>query len=92
MSTCLRNIGNKHVVAVIMRLSRIFQRMYMKAVDPNSKAQLMDILIVAEMLAILEREFPPSFFDIMVYMTVYLVEEVFICRLVHTMWMYPYER
>ena len=47
---------------------------------------------VAETLSILEREFPPSFFDIMVHLTLHLVEELFVCGPMHTRWMYPYER
>jgi hypothetical protein len=45
-----------------------------------------------EILSLLEKEMPPSFFDIMVHLTIHLVEELFICGPVHVRWMYPYER
>jgi hypothetical protein len=37
----------------------------------------------------LEKEFPPTFLDIMTHLMVHLVEELFICGPVHTRWMYP---
>ena len=43
-------------------------------------------------LCMLEKEFPPSFFDIMSHLVLHLVEEVEICGHVHTRWMYPIER
>ena len=36
--------------------------------------------------------FPPSFFDIMVHLIVYLVWEIRMCGLVFLRWMYPIER
>ena len=44
------------------------------------------------MLCLLEKEFPPSFFDPMTHLLVHLVEELHICGLVHSRWMYPLER
>lgn len=35
---------------------------------------------------------PPSFFDIMVHLTIHLVKELFLCGPVHVRWMYPFER
>ena len=90
MPVCLRNVGDAQVVGAIMRVSRIFQRLCAKVVDPVRRQQLQED--VAETLSTLEREFPPAFFDSMVHLTVHLVEELFICGLVHTRWMYPYER
>jgi len=40
----------------------------------------------------LEMYFPPSFFDIMVHLIVYLVREIKICGPVFLRWMYPVER
>jgi hypothetical protein len=39
----------------------------------------------------LEREFPPVFQDIMTYLYIHLVEELFICDPVHSRWMYLME-
>ena len=90
MPVCLRNVGDKRVVGAIMRVSRIFQRICAKVVNPEGRQQLLDD--AAETLSTLEREFPPSFFDSMVHLTIHLVEELYICGPVQTRWMYPYER
>jgi hypothetical protein len=45
-----------------------------------------------ETLCMMEMELPPYFFDIMVHLTVYLVEELFVCGPLQNRWMYPYER
>jgi len=46
----------------------------------------------AETMCLLEKEMPPSFFDIMSHLPNHLVEKLFLCGPVHTRWMYPYER
>ena len=46
----------------------------------------------AETMCMVEKEMPPSFFDIMSHSPNHLVEELFLCGPVHTRWMYPYER
>ncbi|VVA39970.1 PREDICTED: transposon, partial [Prunus dulcis] len=43
-------------------------------------------------LCLLEKYFPPSFFDIMVHLVVDLVREVRLCGPVYFRWMYPFER
>ena len=40
----------------------------------------------------LERLFPPSFFDVMVYLLLHLPEEALIGGNIHYRWMYPFER
>jgi hypothetical protein len=47
---------------------------------------------VAEVLVLLEKVFPPTFFDIMVHLIVHLVEEFFLCGPIQTRWMYLYEQ
>jgi len=49
------------------------------------------MLDIAKTLTTLEKEFLPMFFDIMVHLTLHLVEELFICNPMHMRWMYPYE-
>jgi hypothetical protein len=46
----------------------------------------------AEALCLLEKVFPPTFMDVMFYLMIYLVHELYICGLVHCRWMYPIER
>lgn len=73
-----------------MRLSRVFRKLSAKVVDPDMKGQLFED--VAKSVAALEKEFPPSFFDVMVHLTIHLVDELFICGPMHARWMYPFER
>jgi hypothetical protein len=47
---------------------------------------------VAKSMALLEMEFPPSFFDIMTHLPYHLVQELDLCGPVSTRWMYPVER
>ena len=43
-------------------------------------------------LCLLEKHFPPSFFDIMIHLTVHPIREVRLCGLVYFIWIYPFER
>jgi hypothetical protein len=43
-------------------------------------------------VCILEKKFPPTFFDIMIHLLLHVVEELNVCELVHSHWMYPIER
>lgn len=47
---------------------------------------------IVETLCMLERFFPPSFFDIMVHLTIHLAQEALIGGPVQYRWMYPFER
>jgi hypothetical protein len=46
---------------------------------------------VVQSMALLEMEFPPSFFDIMTHLPYYLVEELDMYGPVSSKWMYPVE-
>lgn len=74
----------------ITKISRVFRRLCAKVAHPTSKEQL--LADTTECMCSFERLLPPAIFDIMVHLTIHLVEELFICRPVHTRWMYPYER
>ena len=87
---CLRNIEDPATTAVIVRISRIFKKICSKSVDVETRETL--FLECAEALCLLEKELPPAFFDVMVHLTIHLVEELFLCGPVHVRWMYPYER
>ncbi|GJS65017.1 putative transposon, En/Spm-like protein [Tanacetum coccineum] len=43
-------------------------------------------------LCLLEKFFPPSFFDIMIHLTVHLTREVKLCGPICFRWMYPFQR
>jgi hypothetical protein len=74
----------------IIWLSHVFKKLCVKVVDPMTMEDLKQD--VALTLVLLEHEFPPSLFDIMTHLIVHLVEELELCGLVHTRWMYPIER
>ena len=87
---CYRKVSNKALARAIIRLSRVFRRLCGKMVDRNDKDQL--TADATETMCMLEKEMPPSFFDMMSHLPNHLVEELFLCGPVHTRWMYPYER
>ena len=86
----LRTLLNKETRVAIMRLSRVFVRLCAKSVDPSSMQQLFED--TAETLCMLEKVFPPSFFDVMSHLPIHLVQQLDICGPVHSRWMYPMER
>lgn len=47
---------------------------------------------VVDILCLLERYFPPSFFDIMIHLVIHLGREAHICGPVQYRWKYPFER
>jgi hypothetical protein len=90
LPVCLRNLGDAEMMGAIVRISRLFRRLCRKVVDSGTEEQL--LADVTEVLVSLEKVFPLAFFDIMVHLTIHLVEELFICGPVHTRWMYPYKQ
>ena len=87
---CYRKVSNKNLASAIVRLSRVFRKLCGKTVNIGDEVQLKED--AAETMCMLEREMPPSFFDIMSHLPNHLVEELFLCGPIHTRWMYPYER
>jgi hypothetical protein len=67
-----------------------FQTLYASILEPTTMGELKKDVVMT--LVLLEQEFPPSFFDIMTHLLLHLVEELELCGLVHTCWMYPIER
>jgi hypothetical protein len=74
----------------IMRMSKVYRRICTKVYNLADFESLE--VDVAESMALLEMKFPPSFFDIMTHLPYHLVQELDLCRLVGTRWMYPVER
>ena len=87
---CLRHLLDKGPHMAIMKLSRVFKKICSKVVDSANMVSLKED--TALVLCLLEKEFPPSFFDPMTHLLIHLVEELEICGPVHTRWMYPMER
>jgi hypothetical protein len=74
----------------VMQMCKLFRRLCTKVYNPANFSSLE--ADVAESMALLEMEFPPSFFDIMMHLSYHLVHELDICGPVTTRWMYPVER
>jgi hypothetical protein len=86
----LRGLLKPTARTAVMRMSKLFCRVCTKVYDPLEFQSLQ--LDVVESLALLEMEFPPSFFDIMTHPPYHIVEELDLCGPVTTRWMYPVER
>ena len=54
-----------------------FNTLCYKVIDPNTLDQLQEELVIT--LSLLQQYFPPSFFDIIIHLTVHLVEQVRLC-------------
>ncbi|CAA7048867.1 unnamed protein product [Microthlaspi erraticum] len=86
----LRGLLPKGPRVAIVRLCAFFSHLCQRVID-REQILVMEAEIV-ETLCMLERFFPPSFFDIMVHLTVHLGREVRLGGPVHFRWMYPFER
>ncbi|XP_071714751.1 uncharacterized protein [Rutidosis leptorrhynchoides] len=87
---CIRSVVPKHVRSVVIRLCRYYRRLCCKVLDPTKLLQMEND--IGKILCDLERIFPPSFFDIMVHLSVHLAYEASIGGPVQYRWMYPIER
>ena len=74
----------------IIRLCSFFNKICQRVLDREKLQQLDDDIV--KILCELERYFPPSFFDIMIHLTIHLGRETRLCGLVLFRWMYPFER
>ncbi|CAL2237917.1 unnamed protein product [Prunus armeniaca] len=85
----IRSVLEKPARYAITRLC-FFNAICAKTVDVSKLDKLEEDVVVT--LCLLEKYFPPSFFDIMVHLVVHLVREVRLCGPVYCRWMYPFER
>ncbi|XP_073119913.1 uncharacterized protein [Henckelia pumila] len=85
----IRDALPKHVRYAIIRLCFLFKDICSKVIDVAKLDKLQSDLVVT--LCLLEQYFPPSFFDVMVHLTVHLVREVRLCGPICFRWMYPFE-
>ncbi|XP_016185865.1 uncharacterized protein LOC107627545 [Arachis ipaensis] len=75
---------------VIANLSSFFRELCGKAINPMQLGALQNHVV--QTLCQMEMIFPPSFFTVMVHLTVHLVDEIKLGGPVHYRWMYPIER
>jgi hypothetical protein len=74
----------------VMRMCKVFCRICTKVYNPVEYESLQ--VDVAESMALLEIEFPPSFFDMMTHLPYHLVQELDLYGPVSIRWMYPIKR
>ena len=86
----VRNLLSEEVRVAIIKMCRVFQRICEKEVREDALDALMRDVVMAT--CVLEKEFPPTFLNVMAHLPVHLVEQLFICGPVHCRWMYPIER
>jgi hypothetical protein len=73
-----------------MRMCKVYHRICSKVYDPSQFQSLLND--VAKSMALLEMEFPPSFFNVMIHLPYHIVEELDMYGPVTKRWMYPVER
>ncbi|XP_025662015.1 uncharacterized protein [Arachis hypogaea] len=86
----VKNALPSPVSNVIANLSSFFQELCGKAINPMQLGSLQNHVV--QTLCQMEMIFPPSFFTVMVHLTVHLVDELKLGGPVHYRWMYPIER
>ncbi|GJZ96521.1 putative transposon, En/Spm-like, transposase-associated domain protein [Tanacetum coccineum] len=72
------------------RSSSTFKQLCSKVLKPHDLVRIENE--IGNILCDMERIFPPSFFDVMIHLSVHLASEAKIGRPVHYRWMYPIER
>jgi hypothetical protein len=69
---------------------KTFGKIHAKMIKPNDFSNLQKY--VAKSLCLLDLWFPPTFFDLMIYLLSHLIDELKICRPVDARWCYLVEK
>ncbi|RYR28647.1 uncharacterized protein LOC107626859 isoform X1 [Arachis ipaensis] len=86
----IRNVLPNQVTSVLIEFCSFFRILCGKSLSRTELDKLQDRIVIT--LCHLEMLFPPSFFTVMVHLTVHLVEEAKLGGPVHYRYMYPIER
>ncbi|XP_017221479.2 uncharacterized protein LOC108198226 [Daucus carota subsp. sativus] len=86
----IRSVLHKKVRCTIIRFCLFFKAICSKVIDVDKLENMQSQLV--ETLCQLEKHFPPSFFDVMIHLSIHLVREVKLCGPIFLRWMYPFER
>lgn len=78
------------VSAVLIKSCSFFRQLCRKVLSVSDLDKMQHDIVLT--LCHMEMLFPPSFFTVMVHLTVHLVEEAKLGGPVHYRWMYPIER
>lgn len=85
----MRHKMTKEYQTTIIQICKIFKFICNKVYDPTTYFLLK--FGSTTTLCQLEKVMPPCFFDLMTHLVIHLIEELDICGLVHSHWMYPIE-
>ncbi|GJY74320.1 retrovirus-related pol polyprotein from transposon TNT 1-94 [Tanacetum coccineum] len=86
----IRSIMHLPTRYAIIRFCFFFKSICSKEIILQELDKMQAELVVT--LCLLEKFFPPSFFDIMIHLTVHLTREVKLCGPICFQWMYPFKR
>ncbi|XP_024178346.1 uncharacterized protein LOC112184315 [Rosa chinensis] len=86
----IRSVLEKPVRYAIIKFCLFFKAICSKLIDVEKLKKIQADLV--ETVCELEKFFPPSFFDIMIHLSIHLVREVELCGPIFFRWMYPFER
>ena len=90
LAIAIRGLMEEGPRVAIIRLCKFFNGICQRVIDKDEILELEKEVV--ETLCMLERYFPPSFFDPMVHLVVHLGREVLLCGPVQFRWMYHFER
>ena len=72
LPVAVRNILDENVRLAIIKMSRVFQKLYTKQVRQADEEDMMRNVVMATCM--LEKELPPTFLDVMTHLPVHLVQ------------------
>ena len=90
MPAAIRHSLSRGPRLAIIGLGNLFHRICSKVINPADMNDLK--ILAAETLCLVELNFPPGFFDIMVHLVIHLVDELSKCGPVHSRSCYGIER
>ncbi|PKA64174.1 hypothetical protein AXF42_Ash005187 [Apostasia shenzhenica] len=86
----IRNLLNDKIVDPVTELSSFFSNLCAKVLDVDKLHEIESKIPFT--LCKLEREFPPSFFDVIMHLPIHLATEAMIAGPVQFRWMFPIEQ
>ena len=90
LPVAIRSVLPKNVRYAILRLCSFFKAICTKVIVVERLPEIQNDIVIT--LCLLEKYFPPSFFEIMIHLMVHLVREVELCGPIFFRWMYAFER
>ena len=74
LPVAIRNLMDKDIRNTLIDLCDFFNKLWQTVIDPEELDNMQDD--IARILSNIEMFFPPSFFNVMVHLTVHLVDEI----------------